>query len=441
MRTTRLARAFRYPSLETLIKLILLTMGVVLTLFVIGMRLHRDYEMRSREAQDEFDTVAARVAQMSFERDSDLLIMAADFLTFWHPTDDRESGIVRELRARDDRLLLLRLDGGEIWDLLLEENRLQLVFAFLTLIASVQVASLLAYSVTSPLRRLAWGFKQLTLNRSVRLPAYSVAADELALLTEAFNEMAEQLDKWRGLQSRIVRMDRLAALGEMVSGIAHEIRNPIASMRIHLDLLYDALAGDEKNRKRLRVFEEELARLERKLNLFLDFAKHRSNRREEIAPNTLLSWVESMMEKSAEAKGVSICVKPAETRAAGEMYFYGDPDEMRQAMLNLALNGVQAMGQGGVLTLSAFYGDGKIVFIVEDTGSGVSESIRNRIFEPFVTSRSDGTGLGLSITRKSIEDHGGILDYSTSERGSRFFMVMPLYVSKEAHDDDNVMDC
>lgn len=427
----------RFPSLETLIKLILLSMGVVLTIFMMGMRLYRDYDENTAAAAAEMDALLRYAAQMVFASDGDLADFAAGYARHWIAAGGGESGrngrgapeVSRRIVSKNGSVVEMTLDDDEIWRGILEKNRSQLVLAFLTLIVSVQIASLLAYSVTSPLRRLAWGFRQMSEERSVRLPPCTLAARELVLLTDAFNEMAERLDKWREVQNRIVRMDRLVSLGEMVSGVAHEIRNPLASMRIHLDLLYNEIE-DEKKRKRLWIFEEELRRLERKLNLFLDFARHRSTRREVVDPVELIEWVASMTRTSASERGVLVAVnaRPTAPDTSGEpaRRFYGDPDEIRQALLNLALNGIQAMETGGRLTLSLLYEGDRVVFSVEDTGCGVPEAIRARIFEPFVTSRSDGTGLGLAITRKYVEDHGGLLDYSSSERGSRFYMVMPL---------------
>ena len=439
----------RFPSLETLIKLILLTMGVVLTVAIMGMRLYRDHRAATAGALLEMDRLEPVIAGMNFTDIEELAVFADRNLVFWVDALPgrgvvRPREIYRSLESRNGLRLSLRLDEEAIWEKLLDANRTQLVLAFLVLIVSVQVASLLAYSVTSPLRRLAWGFKQLTSDRSVRLPASRFAADELVMLTDAFNEMAARLDEWHDVQKRIVRMDRLAALGEMVSGVAHEIRNPLASMRIHLDLLYQSLEGDEARRARLAVFEEELARLERKLNLFLDFARHRSNRREAIDPNKLLEWVASMVGKSAEERGVRVDVARGSC-GDGELLFFGDPDELRQALLNLALNGIQAMepdkARERVLALSVSRIGDRLVFAVEDSGCGIPEEVGGRLFEPFVTSRSGGTGLGLAIARKCVEDHGGTLDYSTSPGGSRFFMVLPLYPSKEAYEDDYPLDC
>lgn len=420
-------RSILAPSLETFLKLILLGLGVGLTVFLVGIRFYRGYEESALIAHVEADHLEQMAEQASFENDAAFADFINSYSLHWKAAQTEESGakgVFRKLVSRDGRHVVLRLDSEKIWNGLVEENKMMLVLAILMLLASVQIAALFAYSVTRPLQRLAWGFRQLSSGLSARLPECRFAAHELIHLTNAFNEMSEQLHHWREVQKHMVKMDHLASLGEMASGIAHEIRNPLASMRIHLDLLRAQLAGDEKSCGRLGVFEEELGRLERKLNRFLDFARQGSNRREEIAPEELLQWVHRMLLSSARDKGIGIRITPCGGDCS-RLLFHGDPDELRQALLNLALNGMQAMESGGVLTLALALQDDKVVFSVEDTGCGISEKIRGRIFEPFVTSRSEGTGLGLAIVRRTVEDHGGVLDFTTSPSGSRFFMTLP----------------
>jgi signal transduction histidine kinase len=432
---------FRFPSLETLIKLILLTMGITLMIVMMGMRFSRDYDGNMTAAAAEMDDLLRHAACMVFANGDQLADFCAAYSRYWITLDGGENerrdaqarGVSRRVVSKNECSIVMLLNNDGIWGDILKKNRLRLALAFLALVISARVSSLLAYSVTGPLRRLAWGFHLMSDDRSVRLPPCRLAARELVLLTDAFNDMAERLDKWREARDRVVRVDRLASLGEMLSGVAHEIRNPLASMRVHLDLMYNDIE-DEKTRERLEAFEQELHLIDHKLNLFLDFARHRSDRREIVDPAELINWVRNMTRASASDQGVAVVVSEAESMPPGEAarHLYGDPDEVRQALLNLVLNGIQAMEEGGGrLALSLSYADDKVVLSVEDTGSGVPEAIRGRIFEPFVTSRSDGTGLGLSIARKCAEDHGGILDYSSSASGSRFFMVLPLCASEE----------
>lgn len=256
-----------------------------------------------------------------------------------------------------------------------------------------------------------------------------MAARELSLVTGEFNEMAQQIDRWRAAQQHFARVDRLAALGEMASGIAHEIRNPLASMTIHLDLLRSELEEDDPRMERIAVFDAELARMGRSIDRFLVFAKGGSRHREYIDARELLLWCARMVELSAHKQNVQVT---AET-GGNELEILAAPDELRQLMLNLALNGLQAMPDGGRLLLHVDREDGRTVFTVEDNGRGVPENIRARIFDPFVTTRSDGTGLGLAISRRIAEDHGGTLDLESplfieedgTGRGSRFIVRIP----------------
>lgn len=431
-------RRTEVPSLETLLKLILLTLGIGLGLFMVGMRFHSDYQVHIGVANREAGHLATLVEEMHFASEAEM----ADYINrnaiYWRVFSGRTGDVgtntvFKFIVTEDHRSLTIILDKEKIWNTMLEENRVALVFTLSLLIASLQIGVLLAYSVTRPLQRLVWGFDQMATGARVRLPECRFTAQELIHITNAFNDMAEQLDRWREFQRRVGRMERLAALGEMASGVAHEIRNPLASMKIHLHLLRVSMGSDATNAEYLDNFGEELERLERKLNQFLDFARQGSARREEISPAALLRWTETMVRVNAAERGVLVKVEPYTEDELEGVLFRGDPDGLKQVLLNLAINGIQAMESGGALTLALDLIDGdKIFFSVADTGGGIPDRVRDRIFEPFVTSRPEGTGLGLAITKKIVEDHDGTLDFTTSPSGSRFFVVLPIDVPKAA---------
>ena len=409
--------------LETLLKWILLALATCLAFFILGTRFYHGYEEIERLAQEQLSILTPVLLQserpeaMKFVKD----------LPYWKVSAEKNGG-TRRIYLADGSILPLALDKNLILDSLVEENRSLMVMTMIVLLAAVEIAAFLAYSVTRPLQRLAWGFAQLSKGRTVRLPACTMAARELSLVTSEFNEMAEQIDRWRAVQQRFARVDRLAALGEMASGIAHEIRNPLASMTIHLDLLRSELEEGDPRMERIAVFDAELARMGRTIDRFLVFAKGSSRHRERVDANELLLWCARMVEMSARKQNVKVTTELEED----ELETLGAPDELRQLLLNLTLNALQAMPDGGRLLLRAAKESGWIVISVEDSGRGVPESIRGRLFEPFVTTRSDGTGLGLAISRRIAEDHGGTLDLESplfvgedGEGGSRFIVRIP----------------
>lgn len=420
--------------LETLLKWILLGLATCLALFILGTRFYQSYEEISNQAAAQLDALTP-VLQTSWRREAEAF---ARDLRYWKPASYGEPG-ARRIALADGSALSLSLDRDLILDALFEENRFLLVMAMIVLLAAVEIAALLAYSVTRPLQRLAWGFAQLSKGRSVRLPECGMAARELSLVTAEFNEMAGQIDNWRAAQQGLARVDRMAELGVMASAIAHEIRNPLASMTIHLDLLRGELEEGDPRMERIAVFDAELARLGRTIDRFLVFAKGSSRHRENVRAEELIDWCARMIDASAHKHGVKVL---AETEAFDSEILCA-PDELRQLLLNLSLNAMMAMPNGGTLSLRAEEKDGCIVFSVEDTGEGVPENFRERIFEPFVTTRTNGTGLGLAISRRIAEDHGGVLELESpvfvkdgEGRGSRFIAKFPV---SPRHDDPRMV--
>lgn len=415
--------------LETLLKWILLGLATCLALFILGTRFYQSYEDISNHAAEQLDALTP-VLQSSWRPDAERF---AEGLRYWKFTEAGEPA-GRKIDLADGSTLLLSLDRKLIRDTLFEENSSLLVMAMIVLLAAVEVAALLAYSVTRPLQRLAWGFAQLSKGRSVRLPECGMAARELSLVTAEFNEMAGQIGKWRAAQQGLARIDRMAELGVMASAIAHEIRNPLASMTIHLDLLRSELEEGDPRMERIAVFDTELARLGRTIDRFLVFAKGSSRHRENVCAAELIDWCARMIDASARKNNVKV---QAETETPG-LEFLCAPDELRQLLLNLSLNAMMAMPDGGTLSLRAEEEDGCIAFSVEDTGEGVPENFRERIFEPFVTTRTNGTGLGLAISRRIAEDHGGSIELKSPAfvkddecKGSRFTVKIPLSPQSE----------
>jgi len=410
--------------LETLLKWILLGLALCLALFILGTRFYQGYEAVSREARAQLDALGPVLAASRLPE----AMIPLKNMSYWKlAREDDPRGVLISLGGGTN--LTLSLDRRLIFDALFEENRSLLVLAMIVLLAAVEIATLLAYSVTRPLRRLAWGFAQLSKGRSVRLPAVTMTARELSLLTAEFNEMAEQIDRWREAQQGLARIDRMAALGVMASSIAHEIRNPLASMTIHLDLLRGEMDESDPRMERIDVFDAELARLGRTIDRFLVFAKGGSHHRERVRAGELIEWCARIVGGSARERGVEVRVSADD---GGEGLLCA-PDELRQLLLNLALNAIMVMTDGGKLTLRAEKREGRVDFSVEDTGGGVPDSLRERIFDPFFTTRADGAGLGLAISRRIAEDHGGTLELESPVRsrdgieraGSRFIAKIP----------------
>jgi two-component system sensor histidine kinase AtoS len=225
-------------------------------------------------------------------------------------------------------------------------------------------------------------------------------ADEISLLGETFNRMAARLDR---LVERTVRMKRLAALGEFSTGVAHEVRNPLATLKTTVQ----ALARLEREPERTALLASmlhEIDRMGRAMEDILVFGRPRPPERKELALREVLPSVVALLEPEAAQRKVTLTVE-------GDLdeVVVVDPDHLRQILLNLAQNALQASQEGGRVTVRARAEEAQTVVEVTDTGAGLAPEQLAQVFEPFFTTKPGGTGLGLSISRQLAELNGGSL--------------------------------
>lgn len=205
--------------------------------------------------------------------------------------------------------------------------------------------------------------------------------------------------------------------------MAHEVRTPLASIRGAVEILGDAVPRDDPRRQFVDVLVNETDRLDRYVGTVLEFARPPRPDRGPCEVNEIVASTSTLVAKQAQQAGVRLRIE-CDGRIGKEMY---DAGLLRHALMNLVLNAIQAMPQGGVLTLrtTAVPGGG-VAIDVADTGTGIPEEIKDRMFSPFATLRPGGTGLGLSIARRIAEQHGGSLSYESSEElGTVFHMLLP----------------
>lgn len=228
---------------------------------------------------------------------------------------------------------------------------------------------------------------------------------------------------------RLKEEHRLSALGTMAAGLAHEIRNPLAGIRGAAQFLESTRSGDDA--EMVRVIVEETDRLNRIVAQFLDYARELRLHPESISPAELVSsTVRALL-----AQGVPSQVRVVEDVAENLPPLVADAVNLRQVLLNLGLNAIQAMSAGGTLHLrvrrGVISGGGRgrteaVEFVVEDTGPGIAAEDVDKLFVPFFTTRHDGTGLGLAISQRIVQAHHGEIDVrSIVGQGTRFFVRLP----------------
>jgi signal transduction histidine kinase len=238
-----------------------------------------------------------------------------------------------------------------------------------------------------------------------------------AELTQAYEQLRQTFEKLR-------KSDRLAALGELSAGIAHEIRNPLGSIKGAAEILEKEVDQSHPKHEFVQIIKEEVARLNSLVAEFLKFARPPQPSTEVTSINEQLRSTLVLLGKEAEKAQIKVDLSLDESLPPIRL----DPDQIRQVLLNVLLNGIQSMPDGGNLKIISHpgnHGQGVVVEI-RDKGEGIDGDLE-RIFDPFFTTRAEGTGLGLSISHQLVENHGGTLSASRNEdRGMTFRIELPI---------------
>ena len=244
---------------------------------------------------------------------------------------------------------------------------------------------------------------------------------ELDRIVMALNDAGRRLAETRRRADQLTRQvatgERLAAIGRVAAGVAHEIRNPIAAMRLKAE---NAMAGDlERKNQALALILGQIERLDVLLRRLLSMTEREKLHRASVALRPFLESCLATHIELARSKAITL-----ECQAENEEASF-DPDQMRRALDNLILNAVEAAPAGTAIVVAARHDRENLIVSVRDEGSGPSAQIRDHLFEPFVTGRADGTGLGLSIVREVAVAHGGTARLRSCQSGTVFEIVAP----------------
>lgn len=268
----------------------------------------------------------------------------------------------------------------------------------------------------------------------LELPVFGLAGLVAGLLAERERGQRARLEKTKGeledvyreLQQNVEslkRAERLYAAGQLSAGLAHEIRNPLASITGAAGILKRGHASFENNRECLEIIEKETTRLNRLLSGFLDFARPRPPRFQRV---DLIPVLESVIGLAQHAGATSQIDLQLETQDPLPM-LRCDPEQVKQVLLNLVINAVQSTDGPGVVSLQASRTGDRIRICVRDQGCGMSPGVRDCIFDPFFTTKENGTGLGLAVAAKIVEQHGGLITAENNpDRGTTFLVEFPL---------------
>ena len=230
-------------------------------------------------------------------------------------------------------------------------------------------------------------------------------------------------------QALLERQEKLASLGTLAAGVAHEIRNPLTAIKAWLFMHQKNLQPGSEEHADAAVIGREIDRLERIVKDFLLFARPSEPQLETVAAEQPLREVRDLMARQLERSNIRLALEPSPGVSVT-----ADPQQLKQVIINLVQNAADAIGQNGSVTLRARLDRRRlsdhetdvIVLEVSDTGKGIPPEVEKRLFDPFFSTKESGTGLGLSIAARIVQKHGGVLQYQTQvNHGTTFGIVLP----------------
>ncbi|MBE0671217.1 MAG: GAF domain-containing protein, partial [Anaerolineales bacterium] len=326
--------------------------------------------------------------------------------------DTIQSSLYRPIQgweARSEICVALR-DGETILGFIDVESREQNAFSHNDLIAMESLAGILAAVVSSANQ-------------------YQKLQETVRQLRSAEIELNARMEAQQSAENRLLQAAKLAAVGEMAAGIAHELNNPLTTVTGFSEIVLDELSTDSPHRTELEMVLQEARRASGVVRRLLDFSRQGERVRARADINEVVNDVIALTRHLILTNDVLLTLALDETLP----WISIDTNQIKQVLLNLIHNALQAMKGGGELTVSTYparrEGRDWIVMSVKDSGMGISPEDQSRIFEPFFTTKGDrgGTGLGLSVTYGIVTDHGGTIEISSVPgHGSTFDVWLPL---------------
>ncbi len=283
---------------------------------------------------------------------------------------------------------------------------------------------LLGRQAVTPLQRLVAAMRRAEAG-DLTVRADEGRPDELGIATRGFDATLAALRRSQAeleafYRERMVRADRFAAVGEIATGLAHEIKNPLAGLSGALELLAEDLAKDPRQAEVVSEMRHQVARLAHTMESLLSFARPARAKLRATEVNGSLEKVLFLV--SQQCRGGNVVVKPQLGEALPPVM--ADPFQLEQVFLNICLNAIQAMSSaGGTLGVTSRGGDGNVVVEIEDTGPGIPSDLRAQVFKPFFTTKREGNGLGLAISARIVAEHGGHIGYRCPPAGGTVFTV------------------
>ena len=367
---------------------------------------------KSQLAAEELSLVLATVAQAKAA--NEVLTQTAEW--------DRDLAVVAAAAAEPVQWVvwtMKRLSG--VRDPVAERRRWLLALLVLSALLGVGGIVSVWFSLHWGVASIRQGLGRLEENFQYRL---TDIRGEFGQIASAINQMTA---KRMALETELRRKDRLAALGKAIAGVAHEIRNPLNSMKLTLELLNRRLSRGAATADEVTAAIREVDRLDRIVGRLLAFGQPVLTDRHAQDVMPLLSHAVSMVHEQCRQKNVRIAT---DTGTAPEVIGDIDGPQIQQVIINLLLNAIDASPPSDVVTVKLESRDDHVAITIEDNGPGIPEDARAHIFDVYFTTKPDGVGLGLSVSREIVVNHGGRMEFESGPEGTTFRILLPVERNK-----------
>jgi two-component system NtrC family sensor kinase len=312
-----------------------------------------------------------------------------------------------------------------------EAWRRYLVFSVISaLVPNLLLLLLVVRTISRPLERIALAAVRVTKGEYGTEVDLRKSNDEIGLLADSFNEMSRKMrvdiDQLKSMNEQLMRSDRLAAMGTLAAGVAHEVNNPLAAISSLIQIIQKQYGNDPETSEQLILISEQIARIKRVTKDLTDFARVRPAAKAMIDVNDVVRSSLRLANFDAGFQKLKAETKLDETVTP----ILADADQLQQVFLNLLLNAKDAMPGGGSLLIETIAEESAIVVRIADTGTGIDELTAKQIFDPFFTTKpaGQGTGLGLAVCYGIVTAHGGTIEVKTHDSGGTTFDLRFPYI-------------
>jgi two-component system NtrC family sensor kinase len=300
------------------------------------------------------------------------------------------------------------------------------------------IANIMARTIHEPLQRLDAASRQIS-EGTYQFTKGSSSIKEIENLEDAFEKMTEAIairDRHlkQSMQEQLFRAEKMAALGRLSAGVAHEINNPLGGILTFSCLLRDELPEGDEKREDLDTIIREAIRCRDIVRRLLDYSRRQKLAVGPVNINELVKHSIHLLRHQDGFKDITIELDLSDD----EPHLQAESDKLEQVLINLVVNGQEAIEGEGIITVTTRLSKGNdtLEILVKDTGSGLSEEDRTKIFDPFFSTRKMGTGLGLSVVYGIVENHGGTIEIQdTSNQGTTFLVCLPMNRPDTSTDD------